>query len=99
MASLHAQLAKCSTDDCRAITRLNQHMQLVGDHNAMRLPTLLAGLIWKNLPCIEVLDTDNKKLISRIVRLTPCWLHYTSIQSYELDIEQLLGFCKNHVVE
>ena len=94
MASLHAQLTKCSTDDCRAITRLNQHMRLVGDYNAMRLPTLFAGMIWKNLPSIEILDTDNKKLVHRIVRLTPCWLYYTSVQSYESDIEELLGFCK-----
>lgn len=94
MASLHAQLAKCSTDDCRAITRLNQHMRLVGDHNAMRLPTLFAGLIWKNLPSIEKLDTNNNNLIQRIVRLTPCWLYYTSEQSYESDIKELLGFCE-----
>jgi hypothetical protein len=98
MASLHAQLAKCSTDDDDAITLLNQHMGLVNDFNAMRLPTLFAGLIWKNLPAIERLDTDNKNLVTRIVRQTPCWLYYTSEQGYESDIKDLLGFCQRTCV-
>lgn len=98
MASLHAQLAKCSTDDCKAIARLNKHMSLVSDPNAMRIPTLFAGMIWKNLPCIEVLDTNNANLVKRIMRLTPCWLNYTSDQSYESDIRQLLGFVEESKV-
>lgn len=94
MASLHAQLARCTTDDCRAITRLNQHMQLVSDYNAMRLPILFASKIWKNLPSIDKLDTNNSKLVQRIIRHTPCWLHYTSKEGFESDIRDLLGFCE-----
>lgn len=93
MASLHAQLSRCSTDNCHAIAMLNKHMLLVNDYNAMRLPTLFASLVWKNLPCIDILDTNNKKLVRRIMRLTPCWLNYTSEQGYENDIQELLGFC------
>lgn len=94
MASLHAQLAKCTSDDCMAIARLNQRMGLVADSNAMKLPTLFAGVIWKNLPAIEVLDTDSQKLIRRIKRFTPCWLQYTTDDRYETDIKNLLGFVK-----
>lgn len=94
MASLHAQLAKCSTDNCEAITRLNQRMSLVNDSSAMGLPTLFAGVLWKNIPPIGMLDTDNVKLIRRIKRLTPCWLNYASDDRYESDLACLLEFCK-----
>lgn len=94
MASLHAQLAKCETGDCGAIARLNQHMCLVNDSNAMKLPTLFAGVIWKNLPTIDKLDTDSTKLVHRIKRLTPCWLNYASDDRFESDIKDLLGFCE-----
>lgn len=94
MASLHAQLAKCETDDCGAIARLNQHMCLVNDSNAMKFSMLFARVIWKNLPTIDKLDTDSDRLVHRIKRLTPCWLNYASDDRYESDIKSLLGFCK-----
>lgn len=93
LASLHAQLVECHSSDQCAIVRLNERMNLVTDANAMKIPTLFAGVIWKTLPTVDRLDLNSERIVQRIKRLTPCWLHYGSDAKLESDIKSLLGFC------
>lgn len=93
LASLHAQLVECNSGDCHAIGLLNERMNLVADANAMKIPTLFAGVIWKTLPTVDKLDLTSERIVQRIKRLTPCWLHYGTDERFEMDIRSLLGFC------
>lgn len=93
MASLHAQLVRCSSHDESSINRLNEHMQLVADSNAMKLPTLFGKVIWKNVPCIDKVNLNSDRMVRRIIRSMPCWLDYGTEEKLESDIKSLLGYC------
>lgn len=93
IASLHAQLVKCSSNDCAAIQRLNERMNLVSDVNAMKIPTLFGNVIWKNVPYVEKVDFTSDRMIHRIIRSTPCWLNYGTDEKLESDIRILLYYC------
>lgn len=93
MASLHAQLVRCSSDDVGSIQRLNERMQLVADSNAMKLPTLFGKVIWKNIPSIDKVDLNSDRIVRRIIRSMPCWLDYGTKEKLETDIKSLLGYC------
>lgn len=93
MASLHAQLVKCSSDDCNSINRLNERMNLVADANAMKIPTLFGNVIWKNIPSVEKVDLTSDRIVRRIMRSMPCWLNYGTDAKLESDIRSLLFYC------
>lgn len=93
IASLHAQLVKCSSDDNRSICRLNERMQLVADSNAMKLPTLFGNVIWKNIPQVDKVDLTSDRMVRRIIRSMPCWLNYGTQERLESDIKSLLWYC------
>lgn len=93
IASLHAQLVRCSSDDVKSINRLNEHMQLVADSNAMKLPTLFGNVIWKNIPPVEKVNLQSDRIVRRIIRSMPCWLNYGTQEKLESDIRCLLGYC------
>ncbi len=93
IASLHAQLVKCSSDDDSRICRLNERMQLVADSNAMKLPTLFGKVIWKNIPTVDKVNVSSDRMVRRIIRSMPCWLNYGTQEKLESDIRSLLGFC------
>lgn len=93
IASLHAQLVKCSSDDNSSIKRLNERMQLVADSNAMKLPTLFGNVIWKNIPSVDKVDLTSDRMVRRIIRSMPCWLNYGTDEKLENDIKCLLCYC------
>lgn len=93
MASLHAQLVKCSSNDVQCIKRLNERMQLVADSNALKLPTLFGDVIWKNVPPVEKVNLESDRIVRRIIRSMPCWLNYGTQEKLESDIRCLLGYC------
>lgn len=93
IASLHAQLVKCSSYDHNSIDRLNERMQLVADSNAMKFPTLFGSVIWKHIPPLEKVDLNSDRVIRRIIRSMPCWLNYGTDEKLESDIKCLLGYC------
>lgn len=93
MASLHAQLINCSSDDCKLINRLNERMNLVADANAMKIPTLFGNVIWKNIPSVEKVDFTSDRIVRRIMRSMPCWLNYGTDEKLESDIRSLLFYC------
>jgi len=93
IASLHAQLVKCSSTDHNSIDRLNERMQLVADSSAMKFPTLFGNVIWKHIPPVEKVDLNSDRVVRRIIRSMPCWLNYGTEEKLESDIKCLLGFC------
>lgn len=93
IASLHAQLVKCSSDDTGSICRLNERMQLVADSNAMKLPTLFGNIIWKNVPTVDKVNLSSDRMVHRIIRSMPCWLNYGTDEKLEADIKSLLWYC------
>ncbi len=93
LASLHAQLLTCETTDSKAIQRLNEHMNLVADANALKFPTLFGNVIWKGIPTVEKMDLRTDRIVKRIMRAMPCWLNYGTDARLESDIKALIGYC------
>lgn len=95
MASLHAVLLKLDDKDSEKIKQMNDSLKLVRDVNALRLPTLFGPVVWTRILHINKIDIDSEKSINRIVRMTPCWLRYTTEAEFRDDIKALLEYCRN----
>lgn len=93
LASLHAVLMDCNEPGCNTVNNLNESLDLVKDAEAMRFPMLFAPLIWKGVLPISHYEASSDKLVTRLMRKTPCWLKYTDDESFTNEIKQLLNYC------
>lgn len=86
-----------------AIAKLNAIMHLASSDEAMRLPALLSGFVWRNIPIDQVLtqeyldreiSEEKAHVISeRVVGLTPKWARYDSDEVMQDDVYNLIMRC------
>lgn len=93
MSSLHAQLIVCTDGECEKMQKLNSKLNLLGDVDAMRLPTLFAPKIWRGVKPLAKMDHLNDRYFERLVRMTPCWLLYTDKQTFIRELKVMVGYC------
>jgi len=94
LASLYVQLTQCSDDDVQQLDKVNTTMGLSRDTRSLRLPAVLARLIWRDTLTIDKVDLRNEEhYINRLVRRTPCWLWYADAETRRHDIRKLLSIC------
>lgn len=79
------------------VKEFNRQFDLVSEHNlnALRFPMLASRWIWHNLLPLRALDPSNEeRLISRLVKRTPCWLWYSTLETRRQDLQSLLSYCR-----
>lgn len=92
IASLHATVNGCKDNDIVELKKLNAHMGLVKDINAMRLPVLLGPLLWRRALPLDKMDMNKKNAVTRIIRKLPCWIKYSDNETMRSDIMELFGY-------
>lgn len=93
-ASLHSALTKCGPHQTEEIKSLNESLNLVKDHSALKLPMLYARRIWGNLTPLDKIDITSDRFIQRVIKKTPCWLRYTEDQEFREDLQRYMSFCQ-----
>lgn len=97
LTSLHAKLVSCDENDLQRLEAVNTQLNLDRDTRALKFPTLLGPVLWKQVLHIEKIDIARSEvLISRIIKRSPCWLLYADDQVIRQDIRALLAHCRGY---
>lgn len=96
LSSIHASLVKCSADDLDCLSEVNAEFKLDKDVKVLRFPTLLAPLVWKNLPEQEANADGATDDITPIISKIPSWLRWGSFEELEREVRLMVQYCQQH---
>lgn len=98
LTSLHAQLVTCDEKDHHRLEAVNLRLDLDRNTSALKFPTLIGPLLWKQVLPIEKIDMERSEVfITRVIKRSPCWLLYADDRTIREDIRNLLNYCRGAV--
>lgn len=103
VTSLYFRIKRLDRLKADAIAKLNAIMHLSSTDEAMRLPALISGFVWRNIPIDQVLtqealdqdvsEAKAARIAEQVVSMMPKWARYDGKESMESDVFNLVMGC------
>lgn len=100
ITSLYFQVVRIERLKSEGMAKLNQLMGLAASEDALQLPTLLRGMVWKNTDLgnalneealdSEITEARAEGIAKRVVEMAPAWVRYGRQTDMVDDVKKLI---------